>query len=129
MNKIFILSVTAFLLSGCMACHKLPGGKAEPADATQKEASEAVPAEVSEAPAQPESMASEETPVVKPAAKKTPKNIQTALKNAGLYDGPIDGKVGPKTKKAIKEFQSSHSLVADGVVGKKTWKELSKYLE
>jgi len=56
------------------------------------------------------------------------KDIQKALKNAGLYNGPIDGKIGPKTKKAIEEFQSSKGLKADGKVGPKTWAEMEKYL-
>lgn len=60
--------------------------------------------------------------------KPTPKNIQQALKNAGLYSGKIDGTIGPKTKKAIAAFQSQNGLKADGKVGPKTWKALSAYL-
>lgn len=56
------------------------------------------------------------------------KDIQKALKNAGFYAGSIDGKLGPKTKKAIEEFQTSKGLKADGKVGPKTWAELEKYL-
>jgi peptidoglycan hydrolase-like protein with peptidoglycan-binding domain len=60
--------------------------------------------------------------------KPTPKEIQQSLKNAGLYDGNVDGKIGPKTKKAIEAFQSQNGLKADGKVGRKTWKALSVYL-
>jgi peptidoglycan hydrolase-like protein with peptidoglycan-binding domain len=60
--------------------------------------------------------------------KPTSKEIQTALKNAGLYDGKIDGTIGPKTKKAIEAFQTQNGLKADGKVGRKTWKMLSAYL-
>lgn len=56
------------------------------------------------------------------------KEIQTALKNAGFYDGKIDGKVGPKTKKAIRQFQEAKGLKVDGKVGPKTWAELERYL-
>ena len=56
------------------------------------------------------------------------KDIQTALKNAGFYTGSIDGKIGPKTKKAVEEFQKAKGLKADGTVGPKTWIELEKYL-
>lgn len=62
------------------------------------------------------------------SGKATPKLIQQALKNAGLYDGKVDGTVGPKTKKAIEAFQTQNGLKADGKVGKKTWKALSVYL-
>jgi peptidoglycan hydrolase-like protein with peptidoglycan-binding domain len=61
-------------------------------------------------------------------SKPTPKLIQQALKNAGLYDGKVDGNIGPKTKKAIEAFQSQNGLKADGKVGRKTWKALSAYL-
>ncbi len=62
------------------------------------------------------------------AATATNKDIQTALKNAGFYNGSIDGKIGPKTKSAIQEFQKAKGLKADGKVGRNTWAELEKYL-
>jgi len=68
--------------------------------------------------------APEETVTGKPSNKQ----IQQALKNAGLYDGKVDGTIGPKTKKAIEAFQSQNGLKADGKVGRKTWKALSVYL-
>lgn len=60
--------------------------------------------------------------------KPTANEIQTALKNAGYYNGKVDGKAGPMTKKAIEEFQKANSLTADGKVGPKTWALLSKSL-
>jgi len=62
------------------------------------------------------------------AAQLSQKQIQRALKSAGFYQGPIDGKIGPKTKNAIIKFQKSKGLKADGIVGKKTSAELNKYL-
>jgi peptidoglycan hydrolase-like protein with peptidoglycan-binding domain len=72
----------------------------------------------------------EESTVVVPqeTAKSTPENIQQALKNAGLYDGSIDGKIGPKTKRAIEEFQRQNDLQVDGKVGQKTWEKLKVFL-
>ena len=35
-----------------------------------------------------------------------------------------DGKFGPLTEEAVKEFQTAHGLVADGIVGAKTWAAL-----
>ena len=61
--------------------------------------------------------------------KVNPEKIQRALKSAGVYTGPVDGKIGPGTKTAIIEFQKSHGLKADGVLGKKTWEELKTYLK
>jgi len=59
----------------------------------------------------------------------TTADVQKALKKAGYYDGTIDNKVGDNTKKAVTAFQKDHQLTADGIVGKKTWIELKKYLE
>src|SRR3989338_6290313 len=47
----------------------------------------------------------------------SPSDIQKALKDAGYYTGNVDGKIGAKTRKAIKEFQSANGLNPDGVVG------------
>jgi peptidoglycan hydrolase-like protein with peptidoglycan-binding domain len=54
--------------------------------------------------------------------------IQTALKNAGLYNGAIDGKIGPASKRAIETFQANNGLKVDGKVGPKTWAALEPYL-
>jgi len=71
----------------------------------------------------------EEKPTVQQAAQDArSKDIQTALMNAGFYTGAIDGKIGPKTKKAIEEFQKAKGLKVDGKVGPRTWAELSTYL-
>jgi peptidoglycan hydrolase-like protein with peptidoglycan-binding domain len=59
--------------------------------------------------------------------KPTGIEIQTALKNAGFYAGNVDGKIGPKTKKAIEAFQKANGLKADGKVGPKTWEAMSKH--
>ncbi len=54
--------------------------------------------------------------------------IQTALKAAGLYNGNIDGKIGPASKRAIEQFQTQNGLKADGKVGPKTWAAMERYL-
>jgi len=59
----------------------------------------------------------------------TSKEVQEGLTNAGYYTGAIDGKLGSGSKRAIKEFQTDHDLVSDGIIGKKTWSELKNYLE
>ncbi len=56
------------------------------------------------------------------------RQIQTALKNAGYDPGPIDGKIGAKTRKAVKDFQAANGLKADGKVGPKTWAKLNAYI-
>jgi peptidoglycan hydrolase-like protein with peptidoglycan-binding domain len=66
---------------------------------------------------------------VVPQLPYTNQDVQRALKAAGVYAGAIDGKIGPKTKAAIEEFQRSKGLKVDGKVGPKTWSELAKYLK
>ena len=65
---------------------------------------------------------------VSATTKPTAETIQQALKNAGIYQGSVDGKVGPKTKRAIETFQSQNGLKVDGKVGPKTWSKLAPYL-
>ena len=61
--------------------------------------------------------------------KASPEKIQRALKAAGVYTGRVDGRIGAGTKQAIVEFQKSHGLRADGVLGRKTWDLLKAYLK
>lgn len=58
----------------------------------------------------------------------TSMEVQKALQNAGYYHGTVDGKVGPKTTQAIKDFQTENGLTADGKVGKKTSDRLRAHL-
>ena len=48
------------------------------------------------------------------------KSLQQALITLGFLKGTPDGVFGSKTKKAVKAFQKSKKLTADGVAGKKT---------
>lgn len=56
------------------------------------------------------------------------KQIQTALTNAGYNPGTIDGKIGKRTRQAIRDFQKDKGLMVDGRVGKQTWSALKSYL-
>lgn len=40
----------------------------------------------------------------------------------------VDGKFGSKTEEAVKRFQNKHALLADGIVGPKTWNEIDVIL-
>gem|GEM_PF-6241545 len=51
--------------------------------------------------------------------------LQQRLKELKLDPGPIDGKFGGQTQLAVIQFQNSRGLLADGIVGAKTWEALS----
>jgi len=53
------------------------------------------------------------------------KKLQEALNKHG-FNLSVDGDFGPKTEKAIKEFQTKNELKPDGIVGPKTWEVLLK---
>lgn len=55
-------------------------------------------------------------------------DIQKALKAAGYYAGTADGKIGPSSREAIRNFQRDNGLNADGVCGQQTWSKLKTYL-
>jgi peptidoglycan hydrolase-like protein with peptidoglycan-binding domain len=56
------------------------------------------------------------------------KDIQVALKNAGFYQGNIDGRIGRQTREAIKAFQKANNLKANGKLNKRTRAALMEYL-
>lgn len=56
------------------------------------------------------------------------KDIQAALKNAGFYQGNVDGRMGKQTREALKAFQKAHNLKVNGRANKQTWAALNEYL-
>ncbi len=54
------------------------------------------------------------------------KTLQIRLEKMGFNPGPIDGVFGMKTTGAVKEFQKSKGIKADGIVNQKTWEAFSQ---
>jgi membrane-bound lytic murein transglycosylase B len=50
-------------------------------------------------------------------AEKERLELQQRLARRGFYNGAIDGKIGPKSRMAIREFQSRSGMVPDGFAG------------
>lgn len=65
-------------------------------------------------------------PTLRRGAKgETVKELQRALRDAGFYDGRIDGDFGRGTERALKKFQADRGLESDGVAGSGTWATLN----
>lgn len=52
------------------------------------------------------------------------KTLQTELNKRG-YKLDVDGKFGPKTQAAVKDYQKKNNLAVDGIVGRNTWGSLT----
>lgn len=138
MKRLLSLGVAVLMLAVLSGC-----GKKQEAEELQPITMESLSTPSTPAATMPDLKAQETKTMVAPAVTQTKEvvpvppqgpykptgiEIQTALKNAGFYTGTIDGKLGPKSKKAIEAFQSANGLKADGKVGPKTWEALSKHL-
>ena len=53
--------------------------------------------------------------------------LQAALGRSGYSPGPIDGRMGPSTLRAIELFQKKNGLPPDGVLGSSTCKSLTRF--
>ncbi len=137
-KRVLLLGVAAFFvisLSGCSTASKKK-------DLEVQGLRNQVSALEAQSPARTEESASSEQVAAKSEAsaesldkagdvkdQPTPRQIQAALKNAGYYQGPIDGKLGKKTRKAVKAFQKANNLTVDGKVGKLTWAALKENVQ
>ena len=51
--------------------------------------------------------------------------FQTLLNQLGGYNLEVDGKFGPKTEAAVRDWQQKNGLDVDGIVGTQTWGSLT----
>ena len=52
--------------------------------------------------------------------------LQEALDGLGIEVGPVDGVFGPKTERAVRDFQRAAGIDVDGIAGPMTWAELGR---
>lgn len=128
-KKIGLLIISGLLLSGCATGIERIEKLESRLDTLEKKC--VVTAEKKE-PETPRQVSG--TAVIADSASKTmipesptKKDLQAALKNAGFYQGEVDGKFGPKSKKAVEDFQAANDLKVDGKVGANTWDKLKEY--
>jgi DNA invertase Pin-like site-specific DNA recombinase len=56
------------------------------------------------------------------------RKLQRELRSAGEHPGPVDGRFGPLTERAVRDFQDREGLGVDGIVGKATHTALVRRL-
>ncbi|WP_454919204.1 peptidoglycan-binding protein [Xanthobacter sediminis] len=67
-------------------------------------------------------------PPLVPALDPDVSDLQRLLNEVGGYGLHVDGLYGPRTRGAVKDFQSAHGLVADGIAGPVTLAKLAEVL-
>lgn len=81
---------------------------------------------LTEYPTRAERKAADQPLAKKGSVSEGIKNIQRILNDLGWTPAlVVDGNFGPKTESAVKWFQWNNGLVADGIVGNKTWRKLT----
>jgi N-acetylmuramoyl-L-alanine amidase len=121
---VFVLLVA---LSGCLKKTADENALVEPAVTDEAATVAPVTTDASQGQGTAVSVEPAETQVIT-VEKPSNQDIQTALKNINLYEGKIDGIMGPNTRKAIEAFQSQNGLTVDGKVGSRTWHKLKEHL-
>jgi murein L,D-transpeptidase YcbB/YkuD len=132
LGSIIVLS-SLLILAGCAAKEETSEIKSQLASFQDSLSQESQ--RINELELKVESISSElqalKPPVVIEVPKMTTeevKKIQTALTAAGFDAGSADGKMGPQTIQAIKKFQETNGIKADGIIGKETWEKLQGYI-
>jgi peptidoglycan hydrolase-like protein with peptidoglycan-binding domain len=54
----------------------------------------------------------------------TVKEVQQQLKSDGLYKGPVDGRLGPETRAAVRQFQQKNGLKTTAMLDHETLQRL-----
>lgn len=88
------------------------------------------PAWAAPAPAQTSAAAAHRWDAAQPVLRQghrgaAVRRLQQLLLAAGYSPGPIDGIFGPRTLRAVRQFQRDIGLTVDGVVGSRTWAALA----
>ena len=131
-------AATRSALRGFQGRNNLPADGIAGPDTEQALRDAGRPADASAAPSEPGQDAGEvydfetlalESPVSRPTLRQGSSgsavtDLQRQLAAAGFSPGPADGIFGAQTGAAVKSFQRSRGITADGIVGSQTWGKL-----
>lgn len=59
-------------------------------------------------------------------SSSTVRNIQSGLAKLGYAPGPADGRAGPRTRSAIREYQERNQLLVDGQPSEALWAHIQQ---
>jgi hypothetical protein len=120
-----VVSLVALLIAGLAAAGVFSGGgTSTPRSQTVTTNTTSTP--TTTAPAQ---QLAAPTTTLKPGDKGTQVvTLQHALASLGFSSGKADGQYGPATTSAVKRFQTSVHLTADGILGPATLRALGRAL-
>ena len=120
--------VVGALLQACQSTGDQPDEGAKPPQASSQPADEsAQKAQQDVTPPPPEPSAT--AGASQPTQADMPIDLQMAqllLNKRGYKAGPIDGKLGPRTRQALRRFQRDHGLTATGKLDRDTMDALAK---
>jgi len=120
-----VVSLIALLIAGLAAAGVFSGGS-KSATLSQTTTTQATTGGTTTAPAQ---QLPAPTSTLKPGDKGTQvAALQRALASLGFTSGKADGQYGPATTSAVKRFQTSAGLTADGILGSATLRALGSAL-
>jgi peptidoglycan hydrolase-like protein with peptidoglycan-binding domain len=101
-----VVGTLSFLSAGALLAQQAPTKPAAKPAATQ--------------PAAPAAQAQQAKPAATAAAPKWTtdqiKEAQEGLKRAKVYTGPVNGVLGPATRRAIRAFQKAHQMKETGAL-------------
>jgi peptidoglycan hydrolase-like protein with peptidoglycan-binding domain len=107
-----------------------PPAQMQPATPTGQAATTGMPTTTAPgmSPATPNEEQSYKTEAAKTGAAKvspaTVKEAQQQLKSQGLYNGAVDGRLGPETRAAVKHFQQKNNLKVTANLDQETLQRL-----
>ncbi len=124
------VSTVALAVAGCSMFHSRSSEQAAAGTSSQPSYSSNAPSGTSTAPTSSSSQAA--APQSSNAPSQTGMNLnadevkqaQQKLKDDGDYKGAIDGKIGPRTEAAVKEFQQKNGLQQTGMLDAQTTDKL-----
>jgi peptidoglycan hydrolase-like protein with peptidoglycan-binding domain len=128
MKKPLTLAALVLLSSGAMLAQEAGQAVSRPqGNQAAKPAAQEQKAKKAQAKGQPGPGSKE--PNVSKFSKAQIMKVQQALRRYDYYDGPLDGRMSPDLRQAIKDFQDDEGLDATGELDDETYKRALSLLE